>query len=70
MSVEIATDTSTTLTLDQKRSLYKDGYIILRNVVSEKLVQAALDRIHAAKRGENIGGEPEMTDLILSLIHI
>jgi len=64
MSVEIATDTSTTLTLDQKRSLYKDGYIILRNVVSEKLVQAALDRIHAAKRGENIGGEREMTDLI------
>ncbi len=64
MSTEIATDTATTLTLDQKRSLYKDGYIILRNVVSEKLVQAALDRIHAAKRGENIGGEREMTDLI------
>ncbi len=64
MSVEIATDTSTTLTPGQKRSLYKDGYIILRNVVSEKLVQAALDRIHAAKRGENIGGEREMTDLI------
>ena len=64
MSTEIATDTATTLTLDQKRSLYKDGYIILRNVVSEKLVQAALDRIHAAKRGENIGSEREMTDLI------
>ena len=64
MSAEIAINRTTTLTLDQKRSLYKDGYIILRNAVSEKLVQAALDRIHAAKRGENIAGEPEMTDLI------
>ncbi len=64
MSTKIATDQVTTLTQDQKRSLYKDGYIILQNVVSEKLVQAALDRIHAAKRGENIGGEREMTNLI------
>ncbi|SVA29657.1 uncharacterized protein METZ01_LOCUS82511 [marine metagenome] len=52
------------MTLDQKRSFYQDGYIILRNAISEKLVQTALDRIHAAKRGENIGGEREMTDLI------
>ena len=57
-------DSPTTLTLDQKRSLYKDGYIILRNAVSAKLVQVALDRIHRAKRGENIGGESAMTDLI------
>ena len=41
-------DSPTTLTLDQKRSLYEDGYIILRNAVSKKLVQAALDRIHKA----------------------
>ena len=63
-NAEIVADSTTTLTLDQKRSFYKDGYIILRNAVSEKLVQTALDRIHAAKRGENIGGEREMTDLI------
>ena len=58
-NAEIVADSTTTLTLDQKQSFYKDGYIILRKAVSEKLVQTALDRIHAAKRGENIGGERE-----------
>ncbi len=53
-----------TLTLEQKRTLYSDGYIILRNAASQELVQAALQRIRAAKKGENLGGEPEMTDLV------
>ena len=53
-----------TLTLEQKRTLYRDGYIILRNAASQELVQTALQRIRAAKRGENLGGEPEMTDLL------
>ena len=66
MNTQIKPDPSTltTLTLDQKRSLYRDGYIILRNAVSENLVRGALDRIHSAQRGENIGSESEMTDLI------
>ena len=54
----------TALTLEQKHTLYRDGYIILRNVVSEDLVEAALRRIRAAKKGENLGGEVEMTDLV------
>ena len=36
------------LTLEQKRSLYQDGYIVLRNAVSEQLVEAARRRIRAA----------------------
>ncbi len=48
---------ATTLTLEEKRTLYRDGYIILRNAVSEDLVEAALWRIRAAKKGENLGGE-------------
>ncbi len=53
-----------TLSLDQKRMLYRDGYIIVRDAVSQELVQAALKRIKAAKRGENLGGEKQMTDLV------
>ena len=52
------------LTLEQKRALYRDGYIILRNAVSGELIQAARRRIRAAKKGENLGGEKQMTDLV------
>ena len=55
---------ATTLTLEEKRTLYRDGYIILRNAVSVELVEAARRRIRAAKKGENLGGEKEMTDLV------
>ncbi|MFP6605321.1 MAG: hypothetical protein VCC19_01985, partial [Myxococcota bacterium] len=55
---------ATALTLEQKRSLYRDGYIILRNAVSKEFVQTARRRIRAAKKGENLGGEKEMTDLV------
>lgn len=49
---------------EQKRSLYRDGYIIVRNAVSKELVDAALKRIKRATKGENIGVEKEMTDLV------
>ena len=55
---------ATALTLEQKRTLYHDGYIILRNVVSKELVQAARQRILAAKEGENLAKAKEMTDLV------
>ena len=55
---------STMLTLEQKRRLYRNGYIVLRRAVSEELVEAARRRIRAAKKGENLGGEVEMTDLV------
>lgn len=56
--------TPTSLTLEQKRALYRDGYIIVRNAISEELVEAALERIHTAKKGENIGRDKAMTDLV------
>ena len=42
------------LTLEQKKDLYRDGYIVLRNAVSKELVAAARARIRAAKKGENL----------------
>ena len=53
-----------TLTLDEKRTLHRDGYIVLRKAVSDDLVDAARARIRAAKKGERLGGESVMTDLV------
>ena len=53
-----------TLTLNEKRTLYRDGYIVLRKAVSDDLVDAAKARIKAAKKGERLGGESVMTDLV------
>jgi hypothetical protein len=56
--------TTTTLTLDQKRSLFRDGYIVLRGVVRDELVEAARNRIASAKKGESLSTAPELTDLV------
>ncbi len=53
-----------TLSIEQKRSLYRDGYVIVKNAVSPDLVDAALARIRSAQKGENLGPTPEMTDLV------
>ena len=42
----------TALTLEQKRTLYRDGYIILWNAVSKDLVEAARQRIRTADEGQ------------------
>ena len=55
---------TTTLTLEQKRDLYRDGYVLLRKAVSQELVDAALQRIRDAKKGENLRSEKAMTDLV------
>ena len=52
------------LTLEQKRALYRDGYVVVKQAVAPELVQAALDCIHTAKKGEYVGGKPEMTGLV------
>ena len=50
------------LTLEQKRSLYRDGYVIVRNAVPGHLVAAAKRRIEA---GEGLLSKArEMTDLV------
>lgn len=55
---------ATQLTKEQKQMLYRDGYIILKGAVSPELIEAARVRIRAAKKGENLAMEPEMTDLV------
>ena len=52
------------LTLEQKRNLYHDGFLVLKKVIPDELVEASLDRIKRAKKGENLGGEKEMTNLV------
>ncbi|MDA0789408.1 MAG: hypothetical protein O2780_08115 [Proteobacteria bacterium] len=54
----------TQLTPEQKRNLYHDGYVILKQAVSKELVEAARARIRCATKGENLGGTKEMTDLV------
>ena len=53
-----------TLTLDQKRDLYRDGYIIVKKAVSDELVQAALNRMRTAKKGEYVGTSEHLTNLV------
>ena len=48
----------------EKKALYRDGYVIVKNAVAPDLVKAALERIKQARKGENLGTEPEMTDLV------
>ncbi len=52
------------LTLEQKRTFYRDGYVVVHKAVSQELVEAALQRLRTAKEGEYIGREKEMTDLV------
>ena len=52
------------LTLEQKETLYRDGYIVLKNAVSSDLVGAALDRLRNPVEGEYAGSRREMTDLV------
>ena len=52
------------LTDDEKRALYRDGYVIVKKAVSDDLVQAALRRIKSAGKGENLWEAREMTDLV------
>ena len=51
------------MTLQQKR-VYRDGYVILKNVVPQAMVDAAHARIESRKHGENIAKAREMTDLV------
>ena len=54
----------TALTVEQKRVLYRDGYVVVPRAVAPELVEAALARIRRAKKGESLSGEREMTDLV------
>lgn len=53
-----------TLSIEEKRTLYRDGYVIVKQAVQPELVAAARARIKSAGKGENLGGSREMTDLV------
>jgi hypothetical protein len=55
---------ATQLTVEQKRQLFHDGYIILKNAVSQDLVDAARARIKGAQKGESLANASELTDLV------
>ena len=55
---------TTMLTDEQKRSLYHDGYIILRGVVPLELVDAARAAIDATHDGAELAASSAMTDLL------
>ena len=52
------------MTLQQKRDFYRDGYVILKNVVPQAMVEAAHARIESRQEGENLAKAQEMTDLV------
>ena len=57
-------DMQNALTLEQKQTLYRDGFIVMRNVVPDELIERARARIKRAQKGENLMREVEMTDLV------
>ena len=52
------------LTEDEKRKLYADGYVIVRQAVPKALVEAARARIRGAGRGDNLWMDTALTDLV------
>ena len=49
---------------DEKRALYRDGFIVVRGAAEQNLIDKALARIKSAAKGEDLGPTPEMTDLV------
>ena len=56
--------TADTLTDEQKRQLYRDGYIIVKQAIAPELVAAARARMKSPKGGENLGSTEEMLNLV------
>ena len=52
------------MTRQQKRDFYRDGYVILKNVVPQAMVDAAHARIESRREGENLAKAQQMTDLV------
>ena len=52
------------LTLEQKKTLYRDGYVVLTNAVPQNLVDAARERIRNPVEGVHPGATKELTDLV------
>ncbi|MDA0788858.1 MAG: hypothetical protein O2780_05285 [Proteobacteria bacterium] len=52
------------VTDEQKREFFHRGYLILKGVVPDELVDKAQRRIKSAEKGENLMGAREITDLV------
>ena len=52
------------LSIEEKESLYRDGYVVVKNAVDPKLVDTALASLKTPERGVYVGAKPVMTDLI------
>lgn len=52
------------LSLEQKRTLHRDGYVIVRGALSDDTVQRARARMKAAQKGESLAMDQTMTDLV------
>ncbi len=53
-----------TLSIEQKRTLYRDGYVIVRNAVPKDRVEAALQCINESQESAMLSKEKALTDLI------
>ncbi len=53
-----------TITNEHRRTLFHDGYVVLKNVVSQSLVDSARARIKSAKKGESLAEAVALTDLV------
>ncbi len=56
--------TLTSLTVEQKHMLYRDGFFIIKNAVPPELIDAARARLKNAKKGEYVGTHKDITDLV------
>ena len=52
------------VTDEQRQEFFHRGYIILKGVVPDKLVEKAQSRIKNAEKGENLMAANEITDLV------
>lgn len=52
------------MTLEEKRSFYRDGYVVIKEAIQPELVEAARQRIASAKKGDNLWSDSSMLDLI------
>ena len=54
------------LSFEEKQTLYRDGYVTLKNVIPQKILLGALDALetHDHEFDKRLGYDRRMTDLI------
>ena len=54
----------TALTDDEKRSFYRDGFVVLKDIIPQEIVEAAQQRYKKIKDGDDLTHATDFTDLI------